>query len=119
MNPQDFDVSQFKRRATDAAPGGVCACGQEVMALLQKMEGDIQEIKHGMGSIRTGFVRNDLGEPDYEGHRQAHIGMIKKHDAGERVKEAATLKIVGIVLTAIVAIFASGLSVHIQKMFGG
>ena len=122
MNQPDFEQSQFRRRATDTAPAtqvGMCACGQDMLALLQKMEGDIREIKHGMGSMRTAFVRNDLGDPDYEGHRQAHISMIKKHDAGERVKETATLKVVGIVVTAVVAIFASGLSVHIQKLFGG
>ena len=118
MSQPDFDVSQFKRRATDKIPA-VCACGQEMMALLQKMEQDIREIKHGMGSIRTGFVRNDLGEPDYEGHRQAHLAMIRKSETGERMKEGATMKVVGIVIVAITAIFASGLSVHIQKLFGG
>ena len=122
MSQPDFEASQFRRRAADFAPaqsGSVCPCGQEMMALLQKMESDIREIKHGMGTVRTSFVRNDLGEPDYEGHRQAHIGMIKKHEAGERVKEASTLKVVGIVIAAVAAIFMSGMSVHIQKLLGG
>lgn len=89
------------------------------MLLLQKMETDIREIRHGMGSLRTAFIRNDLGDPDFEGHRQAHIGMVKKREAGERAKEAGTLKVIGIVIAAVAAIFVSGLNVHIQKMMGG
>ena len=118
MTQVDFESSQFRRRASDVLPTSpVCPCGQDMLALLQKMEGDIREIKHGMGTMRTAFVRNDLGDPDFEGHRQAHITMIKKHATAERIKEATTLKIVGIVLAAIIAIFASGLSIHIQKLF--
>ena len=89
------------------------------MELLRKMEGDIRDIKHGMGTIRTAFVRNDLGDPDYEGHRQAHIQMIERHKFGEKAKEAGTLKVVGIVAAAVAGIFMTGLSVHIQKLFGG
>lgn len=121
MSQPDFDVSQFKRRATDvtAPPGGVCPCGQDMLALLQKMEGDIREIKHGMGTFRTAFIRNDLGEPDYEGHRQAHLGMVKKHETIDRMKDAGTLKVVGIVVTIVAGIFMSGLGVHLNKLFGG
>lgn len=87
--------------------------------MLQKIEGDIRDIKHGMGTIRTAFVRNDLNDPDYEGHRQAHIAMMKKAEFGEKAKEAGTLKVVGIVAAAVAGIFMTGLSVHIQKLFGG
>ena len=72
-----------------------------------------------MGTIRTAFVRNDLGQPDYEGHRQAHLGMVKKAEEIDKIKTAGTVKVVGIVVAAVAAIFATGLSTHIQKLFGG
>jgi hypothetical protein len=119
MSQQDFENSQFNRRATDGAVMSPCACGKEVLEIMQKMQIDIRDIRHGMGTVRTAFVRNDLGDPDYEGHRQAHIAMIKKHESVDRIKETSTAKIVGLVLGAIVLVFMSGLGVHIQKIIGG
>ncbi len=117
MHP-DFENSQQMRRASDFAPTQ-CACGKEVMEALKRVEEDLRDIKHGMGTIRTAFVRNDLGQPDYEGHRQAHLGMIKKAEEIDQIKTAGTLKVVGIVAAAVAAIFMTGLSTHIQKLFGG
>jgi hypothetical protein len=121
MHP-DFDHSQHPlRRATDITPPPPpqCPCSKEVLEAMQRMQEDLRDIKHGMGTIRTAFVRNDLGQPDYEGHRQAHLGMIKKTQEIDQIKTAGTLKVVGIVVGAVVLVFMSGLSAHLQKLVGG
>lgn len=87
--------------------------------MLKKIEGELRDIRHGMGIIRTAFVRNDLGDPDYEGHRQAHIAAIKKAEQLDGLKMAGTMKVVGAVAGAVVLIFATGLSGYITKMVGG
>ena len=121
MHP-DFEHSQHPlRRATDITPPPPpqCSCGKEVMEALQRIEGELRDMRHGMGTIRTAFVRNDLGQPDYEGHRQAHLGMIKRAEEIDKIKSAGTMKVVGIVLGAIVLVFMTGLGTHLQKLVGG
>ena len=115
---QDFEPSRYQRRTTDANPPS-CPCGKEVMDALKHLHEDMREIKHGMGTIRTAFVRNDLGDPDYEGHRQAHLSAIQKDKNLDQLKWAGVLKVIGIVTAAIVAVFVTGLSTHLQKLFGG
>lgn len=120
--PTDFEVSQLRRRSTDNQPSGVhpqCACGKEVFELLDKMSSDIRDIKHGLGTIRTAFVRNDLGDPDFEGHRQEHIAIKARHTQIESIKTAGTLKILGIIGVAALAVFGTGLSAHFTKAVQG
>lgn len=114
---QDFENSQYQRRTTDTNPPS-CPCGKEVMDALRKLHEDMRELTQGMGTIRTAFVRNDLGDPDFEGHRQAHLSAIQKDKNLDQLKMAGVLKVVGIVAAAIVAVFVSGMSVHLQKLFG-
>jgi len=90
-----------------------------MLEVLQQVQSDIRDIKHGMGTIRTAFVRNDLGDPDYEGHRQAHLSMIRRADEVDKLKMAGTVKLVGIVVGAVVLVFMTGLGTHLQKMIGG
>lgn len=116
-----FDAAQFGRRASDLLPPqtAVCACGKEMMVLLQKIEQDIRDIKHGMGTIRTGFVRNDLGEPDYEGHRQAHLAMIEKSKLGEKAKETVALKLIGWLAAFLGGALLIGIGPALSRLVGG
>lgn len=120
--PTDFEVSQLRRRATDNLPTQVhpqCACGKEVFEILDKMSSDIRDIKHGLGTIRTAFVRNDLGDPDFEGHRQEHIAIKNRHTQIESIKTAGTLKILGIIGVLALAVFGTGLSTHFTRAVQG
>jgi hypothetical protein len=45
--------------------------------------------------------------------------MVKKAEEIDQIKSAGTMKVVGIVAAAVAAIFMTGLSTHIQKLFGG
>lgn len=118
MNQPNFEDSQIKRRASDFAPPQVCPCGQEMMDVMKKMQEDIRDIKHGMGTIRTAFVRNDLGDPDYEGHRQAHLSAIRKDKEIDQLKMAGAVKFIGAVMGVVGLIFVSGLGSQLQKILG-
>lgn len=117
---QDFQESQLRRRASDfvTPPQTACACGKEVLEALQQVQSDLRDIKHGMGTIRTAFVRNDLLEPDYEGHRQAHLKMIERDKLIDTAKNTGTLKMVSVIVGGIVIVFMSGLGVQLQKLLG-
>ena len=89
------------------------------MEALKRIQDDIRDIKHGMGTIRTGFVRNDLGDPDYEGHRQAHLHMIQKDKNLDSLKMAGVLKLVGLLVVFGSGLMAAGFGSYIQKLAGG
>lgn len=117
MNRPDFVNSQYQRRASDFVPPG--PTNTEIMAAVMAVKEELREFKHSMGTIETAFPRNDLGEPDFEGHRLDHTTRIKHTRQFEGLKMAATTKLVLAVVSGIGLIFVSGISVHLQKLLGG
>ena len=63
----------------------------------------------------TAFLVNDLGKPDYEGHRQAHKALVKAAEALDGYKTDATKKVIGLVLGVVGTLFALGVMSWIQR----
>jgi hypothetical protein len=78
---QDFENSTFERRK-------VSECDR--CALLSKA-----------------FVVNDLGEPDIDGHRKAHIQMIEADKVLQGYKLEATKKVIGWAVAALLGLSTS------------
>lgn len=77
----DFKNSTFqKRRATDCEQ-----CAQIIKA----------------------FVVNDLGEPDFDGHRKAHAQMIEAEKVLHGYKLEATKKVVGWIVAGLLGLATS------------
>ena len=49
----------------------------------------LEEIKGMIKSVNRAFPANDLGEPDFDGHRTAHRRMIEREKRIEDDKEGA------------------------------
>lgn len=49
----------------------------------------LDEIKGMIKSVNRAFPPNDLGEPDFDGHRTAHRKMIEREKRVEEDKEGA------------------------------
>jgi hypothetical protein len=68
--------------------------------------------------MQTAFVQNDLKKPDFDGHRKAHLIMIKaaevvdgyKHDATKTVLHWLLAGILGLMLTG----FGAWVSGHMK-----
>lgn len=56
----------------------------------------------------TAFLVNDLGKPDYDGHRVAHRGMVKSAEALNGYKVDATKRVVGVVIGVMCTLIALG-----------
>ena len=87
---QDFENSTQARRATDCE-----RCAQ----------------------IVKGFVVNDLGEPDFDGHRKAHIQMIEAEKILKSYKTEATKKVIGWVVAALLGLSTSILFSYAKDSF--
>lgn len=111
--PSDFQPSQYNRRASDGAPGA--PSGPSNSDLMEA----IKELQSMMKVVHTAFPRNDLGEPDFSGHRADHVTRINaaKNVEGYKVKmtERALVGIVAVLFT----LFATGAGEHLKRMVTG
>ena len=69
-------------------------------------------------ALERAFVQDDLGNPDIEGHRKAHLASIEASKVVDSYKSEATKKIIGwavaAMLAGLVAGFVSYLKDHLK-----
>lgn len=63
----------------------------------------------------TAFVKNDLGQPDLDGHRRAHLQLLKAAQAMDDLKAEGAKKVVQLVIAFLAGIFALGISDYIRN----
>lgn len=76
----------------------------------------IATLERGFAQMQTAFTRNDLGEPDYDGHR---VSIIKQKEADKIVegyKLTATTKVIGVVVGFLVLLLSSGLTTKLGEL---
>lgn len=79
------------------------------MANSNELEDLRKECANCRSCIQRAFVKNDLGEPDYDGHRKAHATMIEADKVMEGFKREAAKKIVAWAMTVTLAVLSSAL----------
>lgn len=102
--PQAASGFVDRRRKTD----GVNITIEDVWALLKDVNDRLQLMEHRYVSVSTAFVRNDLDRPDYEGHRKAHIEMMKTAELLGSYKADATKRIINGVITFLLGLVTMG-----------
>lgn len=78
----------------------------------------VDQLEAAQIRMREAFIINDIGLPDYDGHRSSHKGMIEEAKVLEGYKRDATKKIVGWALAGILSISALGLVEWIKIKIG-
>ena len=79
-------------------PDGVTITLEDVWALTKDTNDRMSALEHQYGYIRSAFVQNDLGKPDYDGHRRAHLSQIKAAEALEGYKQEGAKSVMKAVL---------------------
>ena len=77
------------------------ASDDEVLALLKDIDAKLTD-------MTSAFVLNDLHKPDFDGHRKAHLTMIKDAEIMDGYKRGITKKIVGWLAVGAMGMLASG-----------
>lgn len=87
---------------------------------------DVQQLNVRLGrvetelvNIKSAFIRNDLGEPDYESHRKDIVEKARNVVAMDSYKQEATRKIVGWLVAAILTLMGYGLIPYLRSITGG
>lgn len=78
----------------------------------------VQQLEAAQERVREAFVINDLGLPDYDGHRSSHKRMSEEAKVLEGYKRDATKKIVGLILAGLLTLSSLGLIEWIKIKLG-
>lgn len=66
------------------------------------------ETRDHLARIDSAFVRDDLQEPDYGGHRKAHLAMLHTANTLEQFKMSMASKVFGGLLVFLLGLLMSG-----------
>lgn len=69
---------------------------------------------HSCETMMRAFVLNELGEPDFDGHRKAHGKLIEAEKVLQGYKLEATKKVIGWVIAVLVGAVGSGVVTWVQ-----
>lgn len=104
----EFKDSQMGRRWSDGHPGDKEPTNGEIWRLLIEIRDRVARIESRAAAVDTAFVVDDLGRPDYDGHRASHRRMIKDAEAVDQYKMDATKKVIGIAIGVVVLLLTTG-----------
>ena len=85
-----------------------CAGCKEVVEDLLALHNDVQTLTHSHNRMKEAFVKNDLGLPDYDGHRSNEKARIEEAKVLDGYKQTATKKFLEWLVVGAVAIFGAG-----------
>lgn len=97
-------------------PDGVQVTLEDVWGLLKDVNDRLSQIEHRYGYISSAFVTNDLGKPDFDGHRRAHLAQIKTAEVMEGYKSAGTKEGVKIAVAFVLGLLGLGVVEWIRSI---
>lgn len=88
--------------------------------------GSVREIKKRQVELYTSFAamskafpKNDLGDPDFDGHRREHLGRREYDKVLNEYKVDVTKKVIWAALGLLGVLLTSGFTEHLKRMVGG
>lgn len=108
-NVEDISGWPHVDRRKKTMPDGVQVTLEDVWELTKDTNDRMSAMEHQYGYIRSAFVQNDLGKPDYDGHRRAHLSQIKAAEALEGYKQDGTKNFIKMVMGFLGGVFALGI----------
>ena len=100
------------RRASDQQ-------NERILADILKLNMEIRDRVMALESMHKhqseAFVKDDLGHPDYHGHRKAHLQMMKEAEVVSGYKQEVTKKVLVVIVTALLTLLAAGFAEAIRK----
>lgn len=80
-----------------------CDCND--LAALDKR---VQVLEHGFARQKEAFIKNDLGVPDYDGHRVAHFNAVEQSKVLNGYKRDLTKRVLEWALVAVAVLIGQG-----------
>ena len=88
---------------------------QKLWQYIQLLNDRLSLMEHRHSYLSSAFPQNDLGKPDYDGHRKAHLELIEQSKVLDGYKNAATKKVLTVIVGVITAIAGAGMLEFIRR----
>ena len=80
----------------------------ELWKLLQDTNNRVSILEHRASFTATAFPKNDLGKPDYDGHRKEHLQIRKDSEVVESYQVSTTKSVLSYLAIGAIGIFVLG-----------
>lgn len=107
--------NSLTHRHSDFTKSGVLPDTHDVWVRTNDILDRLEATEKCCADCRRAFTLNDLGEPDIEGHRYAHLKMIESTEIMQDYKQTATKKIIGWVITFMLGAISVGIGMLLKK----
>ena len=96
------------RRTDDLCPPGGQPFNPDHCTTALDMRTRIAALEREIEAIKTAFVTDDLGKPDFAGHRMGHKKLIAAAEVMDKYKFGVVSKVIGIIVVFLMGVIASG-----------
>jgi hypothetical protein len=83
--------------------------------MVREMNDRISLMEHRHGYVSSAFPQNDLGKPDYDGHRRAHLQLIEDGKVVAGYKGEVAKTVLGVIAGGVITLLISGFMSAITK----
>lgn len=91
------------------------AC-QEAQRLAASLVERVAKLERFAEQHTTAFVKNDLGQPDLDGHRRAHLQLVKAAETMDDYKAEGAKNIIRLAATFLAGVFSLGIVDWIKSL---
>lgn len=88
---------------------------EELWKYIKDMNDRVSVMEHRHGYVSSAFPQNDLGKPDYDGHRRSHLQIIEEQKVVQGYKGEVTKTILTAIAGGFIALLSSGLVAFLSK----
>jgi len=114
----DTNTRRLTPRRGPAAPNGHSPSLGDIYALLGAMQRQLDTIESRQASHIRAFTKNDLGEPDYDGHRAYHTRSNKANENLEKYKTSLTKSLLEWIMKGGIVLMGAGVLSLIGNRLG-
>lgn len=92
------------------------------LEVLLNIQAEVQQLSQSLAAhvstVEKAFPQNDLGHPDYDGHRRDHVTRMDNSKAMDGYKQTVTKNILGAGTTFILLLLALGFVSLLREKLG-
>jgi len=103
-------------RQTDLCPPGGEPFNPDHCTTAVDMRARIAALERDNTLIKSAFILNDLGLPDFDGHRHDHRVRMEAAKVMDSYKITATHKVIAAIVAMFVLFFSTGVTTKIQAI---
>lgn len=110
------ETKSIRVRQSDLCPPGGEPVNPDHCTTAAEMRARIAALEREHTLFKSAFILNDLGLPDYEGHRHDHRMRVEAAKVMDSYKITATHKVIAAVVAMFVLLFSTGVTTKIQAL---